>query len=146
VSNLENNLATGAFTSDRVELLNLLCAQAAISLENAQLYERSQQYAQQVEQSLAKLTASNSRFEKLVDNVPGGVYQYRISADGAMSLPYISADCYDLYEITPEKAIAIRQIPIKIHEKESEDRIQNSEYPMPKVRGFNKERIFLLHD
>ncbi|MHC5726289.1 MAG: GAF domain-containing protein, partial [Nostoc sp.] len=34
---LENNLATGAFTSDRVELLNLLCAQAAISLENAQL-------------------------------------------------------------------------------------------------------------
>jgi len=36
---LENNLATGAFTSNRVELLNLLCAQAAISLENAQLYE-----------------------------------------------------------------------------------------------------------
>gem|GEM_PF-4120556 len=26
---LENNLVTGAFTSDRVELLNLLCAQAA---------------------------------------------------------------------------------------------------------------------
>ncbi|MEH2224183.1 ATP-binding protein, partial [Nostoc sp.] len=44
---LENNLATGAFTSDRVELLNLLCTQAAISLENAQLYERSQNYAQQ---------------------------------------------------------------------------------------------------
>ncbi len=107
---LENNLATGAFTSDRVELLNLLCAQAAISLENAQLYERSQQYAQQVEQSLAELTASNSRFEKLVDNVPGVVYQYRISADGAMSLPYISADCYDLYEITPEQAIANVQL------------------------------------
>ncbi|MEH2132330.1 MAG: AAA family ATPase [Nostoc sp.] len=51
---LENNLATGAFTSDRVELLNLLCAQAAISLENAQLYKRSQQYAQQLEQSFAE--------------------------------------------------------------------------------------------
>ncbi|MEH1852539.1 MAG: AAA family ATPase [Nostoc sp.] len=52
---LENNLATGAFTSDRVELLNLLCAQAAISLENARLYERSQQYAQQLEQALHNL-------------------------------------------------------------------------------------------
>ncbi|MEG3895650.1 MULTISPECIES: AAA family ATPase [unclassified Microcoleus] len=52
---LENNLAKGAFTSDRVELLNLLCAQAAISLENAQLYERSQQYAQQLEAALQEL-------------------------------------------------------------------------------------------
>ncbi|MEH1896618.1 MAG: ATP-binding protein [Nostoc sp.] len=49
---LENKLTTGAFTSDRVELLNLLCSQAAISLENAQLYERSQTYAQQLEQAL----------------------------------------------------------------------------------------------
>jgi signal transduction histidine kinase len=52
---LENNLATGAFTSDRVELLNLLCAQAAISLENARLYERSLEYSQQLEQSFAEL-------------------------------------------------------------------------------------------
>ncbi|MEH2198163.1 trifunctional serine/threonine-protein kinase/ATP-binding protein/sensor histidine kinase [Nostoc sp.] len=52
---LENNLATGVFTSDRVELLNLLCTQAAISLENARLYERSQQYAQQLEQALNNL-------------------------------------------------------------------------------------------
>jgi predicted ATPase/signal transduction histidine kinase len=52
---LENNLVTGAFTSDRVELLNLLCAQAAISLENAQLYERSLEYSQQLEQSFAEL-------------------------------------------------------------------------------------------
>ncbi|MCW5313412.1 AAA family ATPase [Nostoc sp. KVJ3] len=52
---LENNLTTGAFTSDRVELLNLLCAQAAISLENAQLYERSLEYSQQLERSFAEL-------------------------------------------------------------------------------------------
>ncbi|MEH1785432.1 MAG: ATP-binding protein, partial [Nostoc sp.] len=52
---LENNLATGAFTSDRVQLLNLLCAQAAISLENARLYERSLEYSQQLEAALQEL-------------------------------------------------------------------------------------------
>ncbi|AFY81980.1 trifunctional serine/threonine-protein kinase/ATP-binding protein/sensor histidine kinase [Oscillatoria acuminata] len=52
---LENHLAQGAFTSDRVELLNLLCAQAAISLENARLYEQSQTYSQQLEQALYDL-------------------------------------------------------------------------------------------
>ncbi|MDZ8225437.1 MULTISPECIES: AAA family ATPase [unclassified Nostoc] len=36
---LENHLTTGAFTSDRVEVLKLLTTQAAISLENAILYK-----------------------------------------------------------------------------------------------------------
>jgi len=35
---LENNLTTAAFTQDRLEMLKLLSSQAAISLENAQLY------------------------------------------------------------------------------------------------------------
>jgi signal transduction histidine kinase/DNA-binding NarL/FixJ family response regulator len=35
---LENNLIAGAFTPDRLEILQLLAAQAAISIENARLY------------------------------------------------------------------------------------------------------------
>jgi PAS domain S-box-containing protein len=35
---LENNLSTGVFTRDRLEVLKLLSSQAAISLQNAQLY------------------------------------------------------------------------------------------------------------
>lgn len=35
---LENHLVSGAFTSDRLEVLKLLSSQAAISLQNAQLY------------------------------------------------------------------------------------------------------------
>ncbi|MBP0031506.1 ATP-binding protein, partial [Roseofilum sp. Guam] len=52
---LENHLAVGAFTSDRMELMNMLCSQAAISLENARLYQQSQDYAQKLEQSFADL-------------------------------------------------------------------------------------------
>jgi PAS domain S-box-containing protein len=35
---LENNLTTGAFTPDRLEVLQLLSGQAAVSIENARLY------------------------------------------------------------------------------------------------------------
>ncbi|QFS48337.1 trifunctional serine/threonine-protein kinase/ATP-binding protein/sensor histidine kinase [Nostoc sphaeroides] len=52
---LENKLTIGAFTSDRLEVIQLLCAQAAISLENARLYQESQNYAHQLERSLQKL-------------------------------------------------------------------------------------------
>ncbi|BAY74415.1 multi-sensor signal transduction histidine kinase [Nostoc linckia NIES-25] len=103
---LENNLVTGAFTSDRVELLNLLCAQAAISLENAQLYGNSQTYAQELAQSLAKLQASEIRFQNLANNIPGMVYQFRLGADGSTSTPYVSSGCLELYGLEPELVMA----------------------------------------
>ncbi len=52
---LENNLTIGAFTEDRTQVIQLLCAQAAISLENARLYQQSQAYAQELERSLLDL-------------------------------------------------------------------------------------------
>ncbi|MBP0031523.1 GAF domain-containing protein, partial [Roseofilum sp. Guam] len=55
---LENHLAIGAFTSDRVELLSMLCSQAAISLENARLYKQSQDYAEQSQDYAQKLEQS----------------------------------------------------------------------------------------
>ncbi|MEG4084824.1 AAA family ATPase [Microcoleus sp. POL10_C6] len=52
---LENNLTIGAFTEDRTEVIQLLCAQAAISIENARLYQQSQAYAKELERSLLDL-------------------------------------------------------------------------------------------
>ncbi|WP_413160619.1 AAA family ATPase [Capilliphycus salinus ALCB114379] len=46
---LENSLTCEAFTPDRIRILQLLCSQAAISLENAELYQKSQDYARQLE-------------------------------------------------------------------------------------------------
>ncbi|MFB2968323.1 AAA family ATPase [Aerosakkonema sp. BLCC-F183] len=123
---LENNLAKGAFTSERVKILNLLCAQAAISLENAQLYQRSQEYAQELHRSLNDLKTAQSRFHHLVDNVPGVVYQFLMAPDGSVSLPYMSSDCYDLYEITASEAIANVQILLDMaHPEDAESHRQS---------------------
>ena len=55
---LKNQFTIGAFTGERVEVLNFLCTQAAISLENARLYKKAQEYAQQLEQSQLQVVQS----------------------------------------------------------------------------------------
>ncbi|OCQ99690.1 serine/threonine protein kinase [Oscillatoriales cyanobacterium USR001] len=68
---LENNLTVGAFTSDRVEVLNLICAQAAISLENARLYQASQQAFRDLQQ--AQLQIVQSEKMSALGNLVAGV-------------------------------------------------------------------------
>ncbi len=55
---LENELVEGAFTPERVEVLKLLAAQAAVSLENARLYEDLE--ARVVERTRALAEANHS--------------------------------------------------------------------------------------
>ncbi len=52
---LENNLTTGAFTQDRLDLLRLLSTQAAISIENSRLYANLEEKIQERTQLLDNL-------------------------------------------------------------------------------------------
>jgi predicted ATPase/signal transduction histidine kinase/CheY-like chemotaxis protein/tRNA A-37 threonylcarbamoyl transferase component Bud32 len=54
---LENNLSVGAFTPERLEVLNLLSSQAAISIENANLYTQLGEYSRSLEQKVSQRTA-----------------------------------------------------------------------------------------
>ncbi len=51
---LENNLVTGAFTTNRLTILSMLSAQAAISLENAELYETLERRVRSRTEELSK--------------------------------------------------------------------------------------------
>ncbi|AFY68477.1 putative PAS/PAC sensor protein [Thalassoporum mexicanum PCC 7367] len=53
---LDNNLVVAAFTPERREVLQILCAQVAISLENAKLYEEQGNYSRLLEQTVAERT------------------------------------------------------------------------------------------
>lgn len=55
---LENSLTIGAFTDRRVEILNLICTQAAISLENARLYQQAQHALEELQTSHMQLVQS----------------------------------------------------------------------------------------
>ncbi|WP_138503573.1 AAA family ATPase [Nostoc sp. PA-18-2419] len=64
---LENNLNTAAFTSERVEILNLLCTQVAISLENARVN-------QQVQDTLKNLGQTEQFLQLIIDNIPQSIF------------------------------------------------------------------------
>lgn len=55
---LENELVEGAFTPERVEVLKLLAAQAAVSLENARLYEELEARVEERTRALAEANRS----------------------------------------------------------------------------------------
>ncbi|MEG3930008.1 AAA family ATPase [Microcoleus sp. T3_B1] len=59
---LENTLVTNAFTPDRLAVLNILASQAAISIENAQLYAnleaKVEERTQELSQALSNLEAT----------------------------------------------------------------------------------------
>ncbi len=98
---LENSTTTDIFTPDRVELLNIICTQAAISLENARLHQESQVYARQLERSLRDLQSSQARLHKIADNIPGAIAQVWIAPERDRELlRYISSGCDRLYELT----------------------------------------------
>jgi predicted ATPase/class 3 adenylate cyclase/GAF domain-containing protein/tRNA A-37 threonylcarbamoyl transferase component Bud32 len=62
---LENNLATGTFTSNRLEVLNMLSSQMAISIENATLYthlEEALTHQIELSNNQVELTQAYSRF------------------------------------------------------------------------------------
>ncbi|MEG4321086.1 MULTISPECIES: AAA family ATPase [unclassified Microcoleus] len=76
---LENNLTTDAFTPDRVELLNLLSSQAAISIENARLYNNLTELNQAFERFVPRQFLQFLDKESIVDVKLGDQVQQEMS-------------------------------------------------------------------
>ena len=63
---LENDSTSCVFTKDRIFVLDFLCTQAAISLENAYLYSQQQQKNQEI---TLKEIEYRSNFENVRDGI-----------------------------------------------------------------------------
>ena len=145
---LENNLATGVFTSDRVAILNILCSQAAISLQNARLYQQSQEYAQKLELYLSDLKqmqlqlVQNEKMSALGNLVAGVAHEINnpvgfIAGNLQPAQEYVG-DLFNLIDLYQEK------LPNPGREIETEIEDMDLEYlreDLPKLIGSMQEGV-----
>jgi predicted ATPase/signal transduction histidine kinase/tRNA A-37 threonylcarbamoyl transferase component Bud32 len=68
---LQNRFTSSVFTSDRIVIINFLCTQAAISLENARLYQQTQQALEDLQ--AAQLQIIQSEKMLALGNLVAGV-------------------------------------------------------------------------
>ncbi|MDZ8183656.1 MAG: AAA family ATPase [Nostoc sp. ChiSLP02] len=70
---LENNLTIGAFTTDKLKVLNLLVSQAAISLENSRLYTALEQaflvLEDKVKERTQELSEKNNQLQNTLEEL-----------------------------------------------------------------------------
>jgi histidine kinase len=78
---LENNLVAGTFTPERAELLNVLCGQVAISIDNAQRYADLER---EVHERTRALEAAHARLPRFEREMAGGfAHEMRNTLAGA---------------------------------------------------------------
>jgi len=65
---LENNLSSHVFTEERVDVLQVLVAQAAISLENSRLYDNIEKEVKEREKAEKEVRMLNEELEQRVEN------------------------------------------------------------------------------
>ncbi|MCT7968601.1 AAA family ATPase [Laspinema sp. D1] len=111
---LENNLTTGAFTPERVELLKLLSGQAAISIQNAKLYtevreneSRLNQFLEAMPVGVGILDASGKPY--YVNRIAQELLGKGVITDGnAEDIPEV----YQLYKAGTEEEYILTELPL----------------------------------
>jgi PAS domain S-box-containing protein len=119
---LENQLAAGAFTPERTQVLHLLSTQAAIAIENAKLY--------------SQLRASKNELTQFFEAIPVGI----VVADTTGRPCYSNQQATQLVGKTFDPALTVKQLA-KIHQVQLAGTDQP--YPteqIPIVRALSGER------
>jgi histidine kinase len=123
---LENNLVSGAFTRERAELLSVLCAQMAISIDNAYLYADLEQKVIERTRALREAQVRLVQLEKEATEIQmagGFAHEMRnalASANASLSTIYRNTDPADSWSACAENSGRLRKLVLRVREEVSE--------------------------
>jgi PAS domain S-box-containing protein len=95
---LENNLVTNVFTPDRLAVLKILASQAAISLENAQLYTNLEA---KIEERTQELQESQAKFSGIIQIAGNAI----ISVDETQQICLFNQAAEEIFGYTAQEVI-----------------------------------------
>ncbi|MEG5176073.1 AAA family ATPase [Microcoleus sp. B3-D7] len=143
---LENNLTVGAFTSARIEVLNLLASQAAISLENARLYQESQQAFTDLKQAQIKIVQSE-KMSALGNLVAGVAHEINnpvgFLVGNIQPALYHIKDLFGLLDLYEQK---YSQLDPEIQEEIENIDLEYIREDLPKLVGSMREGVKRIRD
>lgn len=111
---LENNLTTGAFNKQRIELITLLAGQVAVSIENAMLYENLENL---VAQRTEQLEEEKQKSERLLRNILPETIADELKADGRSKARYYENASVLFADIKNFTLFAEKENPTKLVEE-----------------------------
>lgn len=110
-----NPYKTYAFELSKLEIIYLIIISISIivlliivsifSSVKSKLLVTNSQLLKEVKKSEQELDKSYETLQKLTDNMPGVIYQYRLYPDGSMTFPYVSKGTQDIWEVTPSAVL-----------------------------------------
>jgi len=119
---LENNLASGVFTSERLELLKALSTQAAISIENARLYGVQEENIRNLECARESLAESENQYRRIVDTANEGI----LSVDEQDNVTFVNARMAEMLGYQPAEILG-RPIALFVFAEDRADHLARME-------------------
>jgi PAS domain S-box-containing protein len=129
---LENNLTVGAFTRDRLEMVQLLAGQAAISLSNARLYSQLRDREAQVRQS-------EQRVKQFLDAIPVGISVF----DQTGHFAYQNLKAQELQGMVAANDTTVDQLTdvFQVYKADSDQPYSTAELPVVRALAGEKIRV-----
>ncbi|MEH2361066.1 AAA family ATPase [Nostoc sp.] len=126
---LENQLASGAFTPEQLQVLNLLSTQAAIAIENAKLYSKLRKSENQMAQFLEAVPVGIGVVDTLGRPCYANQQAIQLLGKGIIpgATPEQLAEIYQLYLAGTEQPYPIENLPVMRALKGDRTRIDDLE-------------------
>ncbi|MCH8269133.1 MAG: PAS domain S-box protein, partial [Acidobacteria bacterium] len=131
---LENNLTSGAFTPERVEVLSMLSSQIAVSLANAELYGQAQEEIAERKRSQEALQKTEEKFRTIVESSADAI----VIVDREGRIQIVNSQAETLFGYTREELVGQgieMLVPERLRTGHSEHRAAYATDPRVRLMG-----------